>query len=145
MDIHSLFFMLCLICSTIQWSSCAEIFNIVTSSNSSCDGDLTCHTLAEYATSLSSNLSDNITLELQPGIHDLNSSLMLRRNIHFFTIRAANTTAAVLCSPGSSAYFSFSNQQQITVSDVTFINCRMELCPSSVIILVGLLLLLQQK
>ena len=74
MAIHSLFVMPYLLCSMISWSSRAEIFNIVTSSNSSCDGDLTCYTLAEYAhTALSPSLSDNITLELQPETHCLNS------------------------------------------------------------------------
>ena len=122
---YSLSVMLFLLCSTFKCSSCVDILNIVTSPNSSCDGEFTCYTLQVYATD-NPSVSDNITLELQPGTHYLDSSLALTGSISYFMMKA-NTTATVLCSPGSSTYFSFSHQQQVTVSGVSFIDCKMNL------------------
>ena len=120
---YCLFVMLFLLCSTFQCSSCADILNIVTSPNSSCD---TCYTLQGYTTATANpSLSDNITLELQPDTHHLDSSLTLTGSIRYFMMRA-NTTASVLCSPRTSIHFQFCSQQQITIRDITFINCKME-------------------
>ena len=66
----------------------SEVFNITTSSsnNDSCSGAFhNCYTLQEFAISATNptSHSDNITLELQPGIHHLNLSLMFAESINY--------------------------------------------------------------
>ena len=74
-----------LVSSTIQYSSC-ERFNIVPSPDSSCPGEFTgdpCLTLEQYVANPS--LSSNITFELQPRNHRLDSQLSVQR-INSFTM-----------------------------------------------------------
>ena len=116
-----------LLCSAFKCSSCVDIlFNIVTSPNSSCDRS-TCYTLQEFATTDTGISSNSIILELQPGTHHLNSLLMLTRSISYFIMRGyRNTTdTVIMCSLGSSIHFYFNHQQQVTVRDVSFIDCKM--------------------
>ena len=117
------------ISSTIQLSSC-ERFNIVPSPNSTCPGEFTgepCFTLQQYVANPS--LSSNIMFELHPGNHHLDSRLSLS-NISTFSVRA-NTSATVTCNQQLqltfNAPFSFYRLQQIHVSGITFVGCRMEL------------------
>ena len=113
-----------LLCSAFKCSSCLDI-NIVTSPNSSCDRS-TCYTLQEFATTDTGISSNSIILELQPGTHHLNSLLMLTRSISYFTMRGYRNTTdiVIMCNLGSSIHFYFSRQQQVTVSDVSFIDCK---------------------
>ena len=121
MDMTKLFAVLFFICSVFPHIGC-ERFNIVPSPDSPCPGEFDCLTLQQYA--INPSLSSNTTLELQPGDHSLDSLLFMFKNTNSLEIRT-NSTATVLCSP--SAYFSFSNLHQITVSGVTFIDCKMNL------------------
>ena len=109
--------------NAIEYSSC-ERFNIVPSPDSPCPGEFTgepCLTLQQYVTNPS--LSSTITLEVHPGNHSLDSVLRVQ-NINSFTMMA-NTSATVTCSQQRSLYF---NQlQQVHVSGITFVGCRMEL------------------
>ena len=110
-----------LLFTAVEYSSC-ERFNIVPSPDSPCPGEFTgepCLTLEEYVANPS--LSSDITLELQPGIHRLNSQLSVS-NISNFTMKA-NTSATVNCSQE----FYFNRLQQVHVSQITFIGCRMTL------------------
>jgi hypothetical protein len=79
--------------NTIQYSSC-ERFNIVPSPDSPCPGEFTgepCLTLQQYVANPS--LRSNITLEVHPGNHSLDSELRVR-NINSFIMRA-NASATV--------------------------------------------------
>ena len=110
-----------LLLNAVQFSSC-ERFIIVPSPDSPCPGEFTgepCFTLDEYVADPS--LSSNVVLELQPGIHRLDSQLSAS-NINSFTMRA-NTSATVMCSQ---EYY-FNRLQQVHVSQVTFVGCRMTL------------------
>ena len=112
---------LLLLFTAVKYSSC-ERFNIVPSLDSPCPGELTgepCLTLEEYVANPS--LRSDITLELQPGNHHLDSQLSVS-NISNFTIKA-NTSATVSCSQG----FYFNRLQQVHVSQITFTRCRMTL------------------
>ena len=87
--------LLLLFSNAVQYSSC-ERFNIVPSADSPCPGEFTgepCLTLQQYVANPS--LSSNITFELQPGNHRLDSQLQVQ-NINSFIMRA-NTTATVTC------------------------------------------------
>ena len=105
----------------LKYSSC-ERFDIVPSPYSPCPGESIgepCLTLEQYIAYPS--LSSNITFQLHPGNHRLDSQLAVR-NINFLTMRA-NGSAVVMCRQE----FYFSRLQQIHVSGITFVGCRMEL------------------
>ena len=113
-----------LLLSAVQYSSC-EKFNIVPSPDSPCPGEFTgepCITLQQYVANPSLS-SQSITFELHPGNHSLNSQLRLS-NINSFVLRATASTT-VTCNLDEPFYF---NQlQQIHVSGITFVGCRMYL------------------
>ena len=120
-----LFAVLLLTINAVQYSSC-ERFNIVPSPDSPCPGEFTgepCLTLQQYVANPS--LSSYITFELHPGNHRLSSQLSVS-NINSFTMRA-NTSATVVCSQQLHDPFYFNRLQQIHVSGITFVGCRMEL------------------
>ena len=120
-----LFAVLFFMSNTVQYSSC-ERFNIVPSPDSPCPGEFTgepCLTLQQYVANPS--LSSNITFELHPGNHRLDSQLSVS-DINYFTMRA-NTSATVTCSRQIYTPFYFNRLQQIYVSGITFVGCRMEL------------------
>ena len=107
--------------NAVEYSSCERIY-VIPSLDSACPGELTgepCFTLDEYVANPS--LSSNIALKLWPGIHHLNSQLSVS-NISSF-VMSANTSATVVCSQ---EYY-FSQLQQVHVSRITFIGCRMTL------------------
>ena len=121
----SLIAVLFLLMNAVQYSSC-ERFNIVPTPDSSCPGEFTgepCLTLEQYVANPS--LSSNITFELHPGNHSLNSQLSVS-NINSFTMRA-NTSATVICNQQLDTTFYFNRLQQIHVSGITFVGCRMYL------------------
>ena len=112
-----LFAVLFLISNTVQYSSC-ERFNIVPSPNSPCPGEFTgepCLTLEQYVANPS--LSSNITFELHPGNHRLDSQLSVS-NINSFTMRA-NTSVTVSCIQHLRIPFYFNRLQQIHISGIT--------------------------
>ena len=112
-----------LLSGVVEYSSC-ERFNIVPSPDSPCPGEFTgepCLSLQQYVANPS--LSSDIILELHPGNHSLDSQLSVS-NINSFTMRA-NTSATVTSSLHNPFYFY--QLQQIHVSGITFVGCRMEL------------------
>ena len=116
-----------LLLNTFQYSSC-ERLNIVPSPDSPCPGEFTgepCLTLQQYVANPS--LSSNVTLEFCPGDHRLNSQLSVS-NINTFTM-IANASATVMCNQQLQLDepFYFYQLQQVYVSGITFIGCRMEL------------------
>ena len=109
----------------VEYSRC-ERFNIVPSPDSPCPGEFTgepCLTLQQYVANPS--LSSNITLELHPGNHQLDSQLSVS-TINLFTMRAY-TSATVTCNQELYEPFYFYRLQQVHVSGITFISCRMHL------------------
>ena len=120
-----LFAVLLFIGNTVQYSSC-ERFNIVPSPDSPCPGEFTgepCLTLEQYVANPS--LSSNITFELHPGNHHLNSQMSVS-NVNSFIMRGT-TSATVVCNQQLGAPFYFYRLQQIHVSGITFVGCRMQL------------------
>ena len=118
------FTVLLLLLNVVEYSSC-ERFNIVPSSDSPCPGELTgepCLTLQQYVTNPSQ--SSNIIFELQPGNHRLDSQLRLL-NVNSFLMRG-NSSVTVTCSQLYQPFY-FSGLQQINISDIMFVGCRMEL------------------
>ena len=112
---------LLLLLNVVQYSRC-ERFDIVPSPYSPCPGESIgepCLTLEQYVAYPS--LSSNITFQLHPGNHRLDSQLAVR-NINSLTMRA-NGSAVVMCRQE----FYFSGLQQIHVSGITFAGCRMHL------------------
>ena len=81
-------------------------------------------TLQQYIASPS--LGSDITLELYPGNHHLDSRL-LASNINSFTMRATKT-ASVLCSqqlrPGDYYWLNFTQVQTINIRGITFNGCN---------------------
>ena len=119
-------FTVLLLVSAVQYSSC-ERFNIVPSPDSPCPGEFTgepCLTLQQYVANYSLR-SSNITFEMQPGNHRLVFQLRMSY-INLFTMRT-NTSATVSCSQQLSEPFYFNRLQQIHVSGITFIGCRMNM------------------
>ena len=123
---HSLFVVLFLLNNAVQFASCTRL-NIIPSLDSPCPSQFTgepCNTLQQYVAN-SSSFSHNITLEIHPGQHHLNSRLSVS-NTNSFIMRAVTVnTASVICSQFS--YFSFNRLQHVFISNVTFIGCRMNL------------------
>ena len=118
-------FLVFLLLNAVEYSRC-ERFNIVPSPDSPCPGEFTgepCLTLQQYVANPS--LSSNITFELHPGNHRLDSQLAVR-NINSFMMRA-NVSAVVTCNQQLGGPFSFYRLQQVHVSGVTFVGCRMGL------------------
>ena len=122
------FTVLLLLPNALEYSSC-ERFNIVPSPDSLCPGEFTgepCFTLEQYA-AYPSHRSSNITLNVHPGIHHLNSQLSVS-NIYSFTMQANTTaTASILCREGIYNPFYFSRLQRIYVSNITFVGCMVYL------------------
>ena len=118
-----------LLSTAVQYCNC-ERFSIIPTADSPCPGEFTgvpCLTLQQYVANPS--LSSNITLELHSGNHRLDSQLSAA-DISSFTMRA-NATVTVNCSQqlqlGSYEWFRFDRVQQLHVSGITFIGCRMYL------------------
>ena len=113
-----------LLLNAFEYSSC-ERFNIVPSPDSPCPGEFTgepCLTFQQYVANPS--LSSNIVLELHPGNYRLESRLSVS-SIDSFTIRA-NISVMITCNHLYDP-FNFDGLQQIHVSNITFVGCRMHL------------------
>ena len=122
MNFISATILLLLLLNAVQYSSC-ERLNIVPSPDSPCPGEFTgepCLTLQQYVSNPS--LSSNITFELHPGNHSLNSQLRVQ-NINSIIMRA-NNSATVAC--GQQRFY-FNQLQQVHISGITFVGCRMNL------------------
>ena len=120
-----LFAVLLLQLNAVQYSSC-ERFSIYTSPEILCPGELAgepCLSLQQYVDNPS--LSSDIALELQFGNHRLDSQLSVL-NINTFAM-TANTSATVTCNQQLSEPFYFDRLQQIHVSGITLVGCRIEL------------------
>ena len=94
-----------LLVKIVQYSSC-ERFNIVPSPDSSCPGEFTgepCLTLQQYVANPS--LSSNITFELYPGNHHLDSQISVS-NINSFKM-STSTSSTVICNQQLSQPFYF--------------------------------------
>ena len=125
MDKSVLLTVLILLHNAVQYVSCIRL-NIIPSLDTPCPGEATeepCLTLQQYIANSSFSSWTNITLELHPGEHHLNSRLSAS-STNSFTMRAV-TTASVLCSPSS--YFSFNQLQHLYISSVAFTGCTMNL------------------
>ena len=121
-----LFIALFLLNNAVQYTSCARL-SIIPSLDSPCPDESTgepCLTLQQYLANSSFSTSYNITLELYPGQHHLNSRLSTS-NTNYFIMRATVNTASILCS--QSSYFSFNQIQHFYISDIAFSGCRMNL------------------
>ena len=96
-----------------------EIFTIVPSSESACSKNI-CYTLNQYASnsSLSSGL-DNITLELQPGTHTLETPLLVGDISSFAMSGSGNTMTTLHCIND----FGFTRTEFVHLSGINFINC----------------------
>ena len=120
--------LLLLLSGAVKYSSC-ERFNIVPSPDSPCPSEFTgepCLTLQQYVANPS--LSYNITLEVHPGNHHLDSYFSVS-NTDSFTMRAytPSTSATVTCDQQRSLHFYFKGLQQIHISDITFVGCIMRM------------------
>ena len=105
-------------------SGSSDRLNIIPSPDTACPGEFTgepCLTLLQYISNPS--VSSNITLELNPGSHQLDARLTAT-NINSLTMRAT-THASVTCS--QQGEFSFQGLQLVHISGITFVNCEMEL------------------
>ena len=112
-----------LLSNAIWYASC-ERFIIIPSPDSPCPRELmvdSCITLQQYIASPS--ISSNITLDLQPGDHHLNS-LLSASNIDSFMMRAS-TTATVFYN--QSFYFNFYQLQHVYINGITFKRCRINM------------------
>ena len=107
---------LLLLFSTVIQQVVCETITIVPSSESICSKEI-CYTLNQYAsnTSLNSDL-DNITLELQPGIHTLDVPLTVS-DISSFTLRGENATLQCVQK------FNFNATEYVSLHGISFKNC----------------------
>ena len=125
MDKSVLLTVLILLHNAVQYVNCNGL-NIIPSLDTPCPSEVTeepCLTLQQYIANSSFSSWTNITLELHPGEHHLNSRLSAS-STNSFTMRAV-TTASVLCSPSS--YFSFNQLQHVYISSFVFTGCTMNL------------------
>ena len=121
-------FYIVLLCAFTQYAS-SERFFITPDANDPCPGKLTgepCLTLTQFVSgSYTRFLSDpnrvsDITLDLQPGNHQLMSAHnLLVRNMDSFVLRA--TAEAVLDCRNN--YFNISDVKHLYISGVSFVNC----------------------
>ena len=128
MDTYILFSkltVLLLLNNAVQHARCDKI-NIIPTAESSCPSAIKgepCFTLQQYIANPS--LASNITLELFPGNHRIDSRL-LAANINSFTIRATKT-ALVTCNqqlqPGDYYWFNFTLVQTVNICGIVFNGC----------------------
>ena len=120
--------LLLLVLNAVEYSSC-EQFNIVPSPDSPCPGEFTgepCLTLQQYVANYSS-IDTDITFELYPGYHILDSQLRVS-NINSFTMNAnASESTTIACNQQLGDPFYFNRLQQVHISGIAFVGCRMNL------------------
>ena len=106
----------------------SETIHIVTSLTEPCPGAFTgepCATIEQYVSD--PVLSSDVTLELHPGDHRLDSTLSVSRKSSF-TMQGSNTV--VSCTYDS--YFSFNSIQSLHINGIHFRNCKKNLISSAV-------------
>ena len=110
----------------IHYADCAR-FTIVPSVDTPCPGEFTgesCITLQQYIANPSSS---DVTLELQPGNHQLDSQLTAS-SISSFTM-IANTTATVTCNQqlfeASYLWLNLNQVETIHIGGITFSGCKL--------------------
>ena len=77
-----------------------------------------CTTLSQYANINEANSIENVTLDLLPGVHILDSNFSISASL-FFMLRGNNTI--ITCT--NSARFAFRNVQYLHISNLIFIGC----------------------
>ena len=101
-----------------------ERFYIIPSPDSSCPEISTagesCFTLQQYISTQNFPARTNITLELQPGNHTLETDLIVS-DLMSFAMKGINSSL-YYCD----TQFSFSNVDRVHISDMEFINCGYE-------------------
>ena len=127
---------LLLVYASAQYVICEKIY-IVTSTVENCPQDLDidrCLTLQHYASNLTYgtlNIGEDLSLEMEPGSHSLDSpiSLIGRRN-NSFILKAVNGTAHVVCNRQlvDGAFYvkgmlSVGRFHSVHISGVNFIGC----------------------
>ena len=123
----------------IHYADCVR-FTIVPSVDTPCPGEFTgesCITLQQYIVNPSSS---DVTLELQPGNHRLDSQLTASSITSFTMI--ANTTATVTCNQPLQRYaewltLNLNNVQNVYIRGINFSSCRLELRRINNVLLVG--------
>ena len=111
--------------NTFQFAVSLRIY-VLTSPYTQCSGDqdaTACLTLKQVITSEITRSSTQLVLELQPGVHILESGL----NIHSIeSVDIYSTQATVLCTQTSNSFFhdlQFRYIQIVNISGVRFVNC----------------------
>jgi predicted outer membrane repeat protein len=123
-----------LLLMTIHHVVC-ENFYITTSSDAPCPEEFrlvlpdrnSCLTLQEYASTVSNDslppVSDSVMmLELEPGIHTLESALSVS-NVAKFAILAANSTATISCNSLTGVHVMITFVENVYVGDIEFAGC----------------------
>ena len=108
---------------TTHYAAC-DVFNIVTSTTSSCPGEYSgepCLTLQQYASYLSN--SANVTLILESGTHKLErlESLIMPSHIEHFTIIASEMAYIILSHDSSLYYYYYNQRAKFHFSGISFI------------------------
>ena len=133
MDKCILLMVLLLLTDAVQYTSCDKI-NIIPSPDSPCPGRAAgelCLTLDQFNADSAFQSNSNLTLELHPGNHHMDSRLQVYSPVNF-TMKA-KTTASVLCSeqlqliPDSYCFTFGQYLQYYLISDITFVGCTMNM------------------
>lgn len=99
---------------------------IVTSPNEPCPSEYVseqCMTLQQYTGNENTSMSDEVTLELQPGTHVVRSSLSFSNATSF---EMYGTNSSILCNQvNSSKFLHFINLEFVSINGITFTSCRM--------------------
>ena len=116
---------LCIICR----NTACETFYILSTPDDSCPASSEsdqCYTLQQYADSPIIGSDSDITLELQPGNHNLNSPLTLTIMNNVANFSMTSTNGSITCNSenkNTGGRFSFSGVQNVYIGQLTFINC----------------------
>ena len=111
--------------STIYRNVACDTFHIISSPGDNCPAlSDKCYTLQQYADH--PLVRSNITLELQPGNHNLNSTLMLTTLDNVADFRMTSTNGSVICSGedmDTRGRISLSGVQNVYIGQLTFKDC----------------------
>ena len=111
--------------NTFQFAASLRI-NIVTSLHTQCSGDLggtTYLTLKQLISSEITKSSTQLLLQLQPGVHILESGLDI---VGIESVEIHSTQATVLCTQASNSFYhdlQFRYIQTVNISGIRFVNC----------------------
>ncbi len=96
-----------------------------TTSNQFCGNETLCTTLSQCLLSISECISENSTLEFEPGIHSTTglSGMMMIRNVHNVSLLGRNST--IECEMGVG--FFFNRTDHLHISGLVFQECGAEL------------------